>query len=169
VSSPGARYAALGFLDPTRIKLERFVTAGLDEVTCGHIGAVPRGRGVLGEVIARPRPLRVADVGTHPHSYGFPSGHPPMKTFLGVPVFVAGEVFGNLYLSEKCDEEEFTVEDERAMVRLAELAGVAIDHARRSSGADSRRSERVPQVSGSHQRRGAISSCIFCGPYDPAP
>jgi two-component system, NarL family, sensor histidine kinase DevS len=67
----------------------------------------------------------------HPHSYGLPAGHPPMKTFLGVPVVVAGEVFGNLYLTEKRDEQEFTPEDEHALVRLAEFAGVAIDHARR--------------------------------------
>jgi len=137
----GARYAALGILDRSRGELERFITAGLDEVTHVQIGALPRGRGVLGELIADPRPLRLADVGAHRHSYGFPPAHPPMKTFLGVPVVVAGDVFGNLYLTEKCDEEEFTAEDERALVRLAEFAGVAIDHARRYSGVDTQRSE----------------------------
>jgi signal transduction histidine kinase len=137
----GARYAALGILDRSRSELERFITAGLDEVTREQIGALPRGRGVLGELIADPRPLRLADVGAHPHSYGFPPTHPPMKTFLGVPVVVAGDVFGNLYLTEKRGEEEFTAEDEQALVRLAEFAGVAIDHARRYSGVDSQRSQ----------------------------
>jgi signal transduction histidine kinase len=137
----GAGYAALGILDRSRHELERFITAGVDESTRRQIGALPRGRGVLGEVIADPRPLRLADLGAHPHSYGFPSGHPPMKTFLGVPVPVAGEPFGNLYLTEKSNKEEFTEEDERALVRLAELAGVAIDHARRYSGVEEQRSQ----------------------------
>jgi signal transduction histidine kinase len=137
----GAEYAALGVLDRTRSELERFITAGVDELTRQRIGAPPRGRGVLGELIADPQPLRLADVGVHPHSYGLPAGHPPMKTFLGVPVVVAGEVFGNLYLTEKGDGEEFTSEDERALVRLAEFAGVAIDHARRYSGIDTQRSQ----------------------------
>ena len=137
----GAEYAALGVLDRTRSELERFITAGVDELTRQRIGAPPRGRGVLGELIADPRPLRLANVGVHPHSYGLPAGHPPMKTFLGVPVVVAGEVFGNLYLTEKGDGDEFTPEDERALVRLAEFAGVAIDHARRYSGIDTQRSQ----------------------------
>ena len=127
----GAEYAALGVLDRSQSELERFITAGMDELTRRRIGALPRGRGVLGELIADPRPLRLADVGLHPHFYGFPAGHPSMKTFLGVPVRVAGQVFGNLYLTNKCDGEEFTAEDERALVRLAEFAAVAIDHARR--------------------------------------
>lgn len=137
----GAEYAALGVLDRSRSELERFVTAGVDELTRRRIGALPHGRGVLGELIADPRPLRLAEVGMHPYSYGFPAGHPPMKSFLGVPVRVAGEVFGNLYLTEKCDGKEFTDEDERALVRLAEFAGVAIDHARRYSGVDTQRSQ----------------------------
>ena len=137
----GARYAAIGVLDRSQGELERFVTAGVDDSTRGQIGALPRGRGVLGELIADPRPLRLVDVGAHPHSYGFPSGHPPMKTFLGVPVLVAGEPFGNLYLTEQRDGEEFTDEDELAAVRLAEFAGVAIDHARRYSGVDTQRSQ----------------------------
>jgi signal transduction histidine kinase len=137
----GARYAALGVLDRSRGELERFNTAGLDGPTRRHIGALPRGRGVLGELIADPRPLRLADVGAHPRSYGFPSGHPPMKTFLGVPVLVAGEPFGNLYLTEKSHGQEFTEEDEQALVRLAEFTGVAIDHARRYSGVEKQRSQ----------------------------
>jgi signal transduction histidine kinase len=137
----GGRYAALGILDPSRRELERFTTAGLDETVRRQIGALPRGRGVLGELIADPRPLRLADVGAHPHSYGFPSGHPPMKTFLGVTVLVAGKPFGNLYVTEKRDGEEFTYEDEQALVRLAQFAGVAIDHARRYSAVEQQRSQ----------------------------
>jgi GAF domain-containing protein len=85
-----------------------------------------------------PRPLRLADVGAHPHSL-FPSGHPPMKTFLGVPLLVEGKPFGNLYLTDKRRGEEFTAEDEQAVVRLAELAGMAIDRARRHDGVDNQR------------------------------
>lgn len=137
----GARYAALGVLDRSRHELERFITSGLDEQARRQIGPLPRGRGVLGELIACPRPLRLADVGTHPHSYGFPAGHPPMTTFLGVPVLVAGEPYGNLYLTDKHQQAAFTEEDERALVRLAEFAGVAIDHARRYSRVEEQRSE----------------------------
>jgi signal transduction histidine kinase len=142
----GAEYAALGILDCSESELERFITAGMDEPTCLRIGALPRGRGVLGELIEDPRPLRLADVAEHPHSYGFPAGHPSMKTFLGVPVRVAGQVFGNLYLTSKRDDEEFTAEDERALVRLAEFAGVAIDHARRYSGIETQRSQLMRTV-----------------------
>ncbi len=80
-----ARYAALGVLDESRTQLERFITAGIDEETKRSIGNLPQGRGVLGELITNPHPLRLEDVGGHPRSYGFPPGHPPMKTFLGVP------------------------------------------------------------------------------------
>ncbi|HTX09201.1 MAG TPA: GAF domain-containing sensor histidine kinase [Solirubrobacteraceae bacterium] len=127
----GARYAALGVLDRSRSELERFITVGIDEATHERIGALPRGRGVLGELINDPQPLRIAQVGAHPRSYGFPPGHPEMNTFLGVPILVAGEPFGNLYLTEKADGAEFTDEDEQAVARLADLAGVAIDHAQR--------------------------------------
>ena len=137
----GARYAALGVLDRSRRELERFITVGIDDETRRRIGALPRGRGVLGELIDDPRPLRLADVGAHPHSYGFPPGHPEMSSFLGVPVLVAGGPFGNLYLTEKAGAEEFSEEDERAVVRLADLAGVAIDHARRYTTAERQRVE----------------------------
>ncbi|HYB25070.1 MAG TPA: GAF domain-containing sensor histidine kinase [Solirubrobacteraceae bacterium] len=137
----GARYAAIGVLDGSRTELERFVTAGIDEATHRRIGVLPRGRGVLGELIADPRPLRLAHVGAHPRSYGLPPGHPEMTTFLGVPVAVAGKPFGNLYLSEKADGEEFTEEDEQAVVRLADLAGVAIDHAQRYRDVEAQRYE----------------------------
>ena len=135
----GARYAALGVLDRSRHELERFTTAGLDESTTRRrIGALPRGRGVLGELIADPRPLRLADVSAHPQFYGFPSGHPAMKTFLGVPLLVDGTPFGNLYLADKRRGEQFTTEDEEAVVRLAKLAGMAIERLPRGDGAERR-------------------------------
>ncbi|MHB1834544.1 MAG: sensor histidine kinase [Solirubrobacteraceae bacterium] len=137
----GARYAAVGVLDESRTALVRFITTGVDDATRRRIGAPPTGHGVLGELIRDPAPLRVANVGEHPRSYGFPAGHPPMESFLGVPAFVAGEPFGNLYVTEKQGGDEFTVEDERALVRLAEFAGIAIDHARRYSGTEARRDE----------------------------
>ncbi len=137
----GARYAALGVLDESRSVLSRFLTRGLDEATHAAIGALPRGRGVLGELIEHPVPLRLADVGRHPRSYGFPHGHPPMHTFLGAPIVVRGQPFGNLYLTEKAGGAEFSAEDEEALTILAELAGFAIDHARRYTGASERRDE----------------------------
>ena len=97
----GARYAAIGVLDERRERLERFLTAGIDEETHRAIGDLPRGRGVLGVLIRDPRPLRLADVGLHAQSYGFPLAHPPMTTFLGVPIVIEGEAWGNLYLTEK--------------------------------------------------------------------
>jgi len=136
-----ARYAALGVLNESRTELVRFLTRGIESSTHAAIGALPRGRGVLGVLIDNPLALRVADVGQHPRSYGFPHGHPPMSTFLGVPILVAGEPFGNLYLTEKAGGSEFSEEDEEAVTTLAEFAGVAIDHARRYTGASERREE----------------------------
>src|ERR1700742_3207687 len=107
----GARYAAIGVLDERREQLERFLTAGIDEETHRAIGDLPRGRGVLGALINDPRPLRLADVGMHPQSYGFPVAHPEMNTFLGVPILIDGRAWGNLYLTEK-DDGEFTDDDE---------------------------------------------------------
>src|SRR3954453_10022962 len=104
----GARYAAVGVLDDRRQELERFVTAGVDAETHRAIGDLPRGRGILGLLIDDPRPLRLEDVGMHPRSYGFPPGHPPMTTFLGVPVRIRGEAWGNLYLTEKEGGDPFT-------------------------------------------------------------
>ncbi len=137
----GASYAALGVLDSTRTELEQFLTSGIDEASREQIGPLPHGRGVLGELITRPAPLRLEDVGSHPRSYGFPSGHPPMRSFLGVPVFVSGQPFGNLYLAEKADGAPFTEADEQALVMLAGLAGVAIDHARRYTIVEQQRSD----------------------------
>lgn len=137
----GARYGALGVLDSSRTELERFITVGLDGEARQRIGPLPRGKGVLGELIENPVPLRLADVSAHPHSYGFPPEHPPMRTFLGVPVKVGGEPFGNLYLTEKAGGEEFSQDDEQAIVRFADLAGMAIDHARRYTRVESQRAE----------------------------
>ena len=110
----GARYAALGVLDETRQELERFLALGFDPETRRAIGDLPRGRGVLGVLIHDPRPLRLTDVGEHPHSYGFPPEHPEMRTFLGVPLLVRGQVFGNLYMTEK-RHGEFTAQDEAVL------------------------------------------------------
>ncbi len=137
----GARYAALGVLNDSRTELARFVTVGIDEKVRMEIGSLPRGQGVLGELINRPVPLRLTDVGTHPRSFGLPAGHPPMRAFLGVPILIEGTPFGNLYLTEKVGGEEFTEADEEAVTMLAEMAGVAIDHARRYVGARDRRDE----------------------------
>jgi signal transduction histidine kinase len=125
----GARYAAIGVLDERRELLEQFITKGIDEETHRAIGDLPRGRGVLGVLIRDPRPLRLADVGAHPESYGFPLAHPPMHTFLGVPIVVHGDVWGNLYLTEK-DAGEFTDDDEEAVTVLADWAAIAIANAR---------------------------------------
>lgn len=137
----GARYAALGVLNDSRTELTRFVTLGISDERRLQIGTLPRGQGVLGELINDPVPLRLADVGKHPRSFGFPVGHPPMRSFLGVPILIEGTPFGNLYLTEKTGGEEFTEADEEAAGMLAELAGVAIDHARRYAGARDRRDE----------------------------
>jgi signal transduction histidine kinase len=136
-----ARYAAVGVLDQSRSELERFVTSGIDEATQAQIGSLPRGRGVLGELIVNPSPLRLGDVSSHPRSYGFPKGHPPMRTFLGVPLLTAGELFGNIYLTDKAGGQPFTLDDERALVALSRFAGIAIDHARRYAMVESQRAE----------------------------
>jgi two-component system, NarL family, sensor histidine kinase DevS len=125
----GARYAALGILAEDRRELERFIYVGIDEETRAKIGDLPRGHGVLGELIRNPSPLRLSDVGEHPRSYGFPPGHPPMHSFLGVPIVVRGQAYGNLYLTEK-GEGGFDAADEEAATILAEWAAVAIFNVR---------------------------------------
>jgi two-component system, NarL family, sensor histidine kinase DevS len=137
----GARYAALGILDEDRHELERFLTLGIDAATHHEIGSLPRGRGVLGVLIEHPVPLRLTDVSEHAHSYGFPAGHPRMKSFLGVPVLVRGEAYGNLYLTEKADSGAFDADDEEAIVLLASWAGIAIANARAYRGEHGRRRE----------------------------
>ena len=137
----GARYAALGILDESRTKLERFIAQGIDDATRARIGDLPTGRGVLGELIRDPRPLRVADVGSHSASYGFPPGHPPMRSFLGVPIVIRGEAWGNLYLTDKEGCKEFDEADESSAVILADWAAIAIENARLYSEARDRRAE----------------------------
>lgn len=126
----GAEYAALGILDREGKELERFIYVGIDEETRREIGSLPRGRGVLGELIREPAPLRLRDVNQHPHAFGFPPGHPPMRSFLGVPIAIRGEVFGNLYMTEKQEADEFTAADEEAAAILAIWAGIAVENAR---------------------------------------
>jgi signal transduction histidine kinase len=126
----GARYAAVGILNDQRSELERFLTAGIDsEEARRTIGETPRGRGILGVLIDQPRPLRLKDVGEHPSSYGFPTGHPVMRSFLGVPIVIRGQAWGNLYLTEK-PGGEFSEQDEEAATILADWAAIAIDNAR---------------------------------------
>ena len=143
----GAQYAALGVLNERRTELERFLTVGVDRETRGRIGKLPRGRGVLGVLIDDPRALRLTDVGLHPQSYGFPDGHPPMRSFLGLPILIGGEPWGNLYLTEK-EEGEFTEADEEAVVILAEWAATAIDNARLYETSERRRAELERAVRG---------------------
>lgn len=137
----GARYAAVGVLDETRLELERFLTAGIDAPTHRAIGDLPHGRGVLGVLIHDPRPLRLADVGEHPHSYGFPTAHPSMHSFLGVPIVIRGEAWGNLYLTGKAGGEEFTSEDEEAVIVLSQWAATAIGNARLYKDSERRREQ----------------------------
>ncbi len=134
----GARYAALGVPGPDG-ELEQFVHAGMDEELVGRIGELPRGRGILGLLIRKPVPLRLADLSGHPASAGFPPGHPPMTGFLGVPVRIGEEVFGNLYLTERSRGGEFTAEDEQLAIALAAAAGAAISNARRFAESEQRR------------------------------
>ena len=126
----GARYAAVGVLDDRQQELERFVTAGIDPETHRAIGDLPRGRGILGVLIEDPRPLRLEHIGDHSQSYGFPVAHPEMETFLGVPVTIREEVYGNLYLTDKHGGGAFTDADEESAVILAGWAAIAIDNAR---------------------------------------
>ena len=125
----GARYAAVGILDERRTELERFITSGIDPDRHRAIGDLPRGRGILGLLIQDPQPLRLAEIGEHPRSYGFPPGHPQMHSFLGVPILIRNEAFGNLYLTDK-DHGDFDDGDEQAAVVLAAWAAIAVENAR---------------------------------------
>jgi signal transduction histidine kinase len=126
----GARYAALGVIDRSGSELERFLTTGIDAETHAAIGDLPRGRGILGVLIREDAPLRLHNLGDHPRSVGFPPNHPPMSTFLGVPVHLRGVAYGNLYLTEKASGEDFTDEDQELVELLASQAAVAIENAR---------------------------------------
>lgn len=125
-----ARYGALGVLAADGDTLAGFVHVGIDQELADRIGALPQGRGVLGQLIDDPRPLRLRRISEHTSSYGFPAHHPPMNSFLGVPVVARGEVFGNLYLAEKRGGDEFTQEDEEFVGALAAAAGIAVQNAR---------------------------------------
>jgi signal transduction histidine kinase len=125
-----ATYCALGVLDPTGEAISEFVTHGLSPEQEAQIGDRPTGRGVLGLLLGDARPLRLADISAHPMSVGFPPNHPPMHSFIGVPIKVRGVVFGNLYLTEKRGHGEFSERDEKLLSALAAAAGVAIDSAR---------------------------------------
>jgi signal transduction histidine kinase len=134
----GARYAALGVLGESD-KLAEFITHGISDEERARIGPPPRGHGVLGLLIAEPHPIRLPHISDHPGSYGFPPNHPPMDSFLGVPIRVHDRIYGNLYLSEKIGADEFTEQDEQVVVALAAAAGVAIDNARLYELTDRRR------------------------------
>ncbi|MFC5905880.1 GAF domain-containing protein [Streptacidiphilus monticola] len=124
-----ARYGALGVLGEEGT-IRQFITVGMDEETIARIGHYPRGEGILGLLIREPRPLRLTNLGEHPASSGFPPGHPPMRTFLGAPVRIRDQVFGNLYLTDKHGGADFDADDETVLRTLAAAAGVAIDNAR---------------------------------------
>ncbi|MGY1704801.1 GAF domain-containing protein [Geodermatophilus sp. SYSU D00697] len=132
-----ARYGALGVLAPGG-GLAAFIHVGIDDDLAARMGSLPEGKGVLGQLITEPYPLRIPDLSRHPASVGFPPHHPEMHTFLGVPVLVRGEVFGNLYMTEK-RTGEFTAEDEAVLTALAGAAGIAVDNARLYEEADERR------------------------------
>lgn len=125
----GARYAALGVLNESKRGLERFLYRGIGDEVREMIGALPQGHGVLGELIRDPKPLRLTRIADHPHSYGFPAGHPEMTTFLGAPILIRGEPWGNLYLADR-EGGEFTQQDEEIVVLLAGWASVAVANAR---------------------------------------
>jgi signal transduction histidine kinase len=125
-----ARYGALGVIDRSGTALEQFITVGIDDELAQTIGELPHGRGILGVLIRERQVLRLAELSQDPRSVGFPAGHPPMRTFLGVPIMLRGAAFGNLYLTEKSGGEEFTEDDEEVVRLLAAQAAVAIENAR---------------------------------------
>ena len=126
----GAHYAALGVIDKSGQALERFLTTGIDPAAHAAIGELPHGRGILGVLIRDAQPLRLDDIGDDPRSVGFPPNHPPMKSFLGLPIVLRGVAYGNLYLTEKAGGESFTDEDAELTQLLAAQAAVAIENAR---------------------------------------
>jgi len=129
-SMTGARYGALGVLTNDGTALAEFITVGLEPDQEKLIGPRPTGKGVLGLLIADPRPLRLGHLGDHAESYGFPANHPPMTSFLGVPIKVRDEVYGNLYLTDKVGWSEFALDDVALVEALALAAGIAIENAR---------------------------------------
>lgn len=143
----GAKYAAIGVLDEERLHLERFITRGLDAEDRRRIGPLPSGLGVLGELIAHPQALNLGRVDEHPKAHGFPPGHPPMTTFLGVPIIIRGEPWGNLYLTDKAGGEPFDELDEEVAQLLAEWSAIAVDNARNYEASERRRTELEAVVS----------------------
>ena len=125
-----ARYGALGVLDDSGTRLAEFITVGMDTDAHDRIGELPEGHGILGLLIVDAEPLRLPDLSAHPDSFGFPPHHPPMRSFLGVPIRVRGDVFGNLYLTDKTTADAFTDVDEELAVGLAAAAAVAIQNVR---------------------------------------
>ncbi len=125
----GARYGALGVVDHTGV-IREFITTGVTSEQRAAIGHIPVGKGLLGLLIREQRPIRIPEIGEDPRSVGFPPNHPPMKSFMGAPVTARGKVFGNIYLTEKVGEREFSEEDEQALIVLAAQAGIAIENAR---------------------------------------
>ncbi len=146
-----SRYAAIGVLSDDHLKLDAFVTAGIDQETRARIGTLPVGKGVLGTVMRDRRVLRIADLQTHPDSTGFPPGHPKMKSFLGVPIERRRGVFGILYLTEKVGGPEFTADDEHIARLLAAQAGAAVENARLHE-ESARLLEEVQQLQRSRER-----------------
>lgn len=149
----GARYAALGVLDSERTGLAQFHTIGEEPELHDLIGHLPRGRGILGLLIDQPVPIRLQDVSQHPRSYGFPPGHPPMRGFLGAPIVIRGEAWGNLYLTEKLGADDFDGDDLEAIVVLAQWAAIAIDNARLFGTSEQRRVELERAVRGMEAAR----------------
>jgi signal transduction histidine kinase len=145
-----ARYAALGVIGADGL-LEQFLHVGVDEETAQAIGELPKGRGVLGALIEDPQPIRLTRIADDPRSSGFPDGHPPMTTFLGVPIRSRDSVFGNLYLADRIDGGPFTAEDEELVLALAATAGIAIENARLYE--ESRRRQEWLRASGEISRQ----------------
>lgn len=125
-----AKYGALGVLDESGTRLSDFITVGIDDAGREAIGRLPEGHGILGLLIVDPKPLRLPDLSEHPDRFGFPPNHPPMTSFLGVPIAVRGKVFGNLYLCDKAGGDVFTDVDQELAEGLASAAGIAIENAR---------------------------------------
>jgi len=125
----GAQYAALGIVDANG-RIERFITSGMDDETRRQIGALPEGHGMLGLIIRENRSFRIADINTDPRRYGFPPNHPPMKSFLGVPITIKGISLGRLYLTNKIGSNDFSEEDRSLVETFALHAGIAMENAR---------------------------------------
>lgn len=154
----GARYGALGVVGPDGKRLVRFITHGVTAEEIATIGPYPEGHGILGLLIDHPTPIRLTDLAEHPRSFGFPANHPPMSSFLGVPIRTRDHAFGNLYLTEKAEGADFTEDDERAVTALATAAGVVIDNARLY--ADTERRRRWHEVT-------AEITQLMLGDFDP--